>query len=107
MAVGSLLTISRDEDERARLMALEKRQLDWQSMQVESRRRMEKAARIEKAARKEMESTRKEMEAIKAHYEPIVAEKDDLLSRQAAQIDADKARIAELERQLKQTKAKK
>jgi len=38
MAGKMLLTISRDEEERARIMNIEKSELDWQSKMVEAKR---------------------------------------------------------------------
>jgi predicted transposase/invertase (TIGR01784 family) len=77
MALESLMTISKDENERARLLTLQKNLVDWQSGIVYAK----------KQGRKEVE----------AELKPIIAQKDNQLAQQAAE-------IAELKRQLGQTK---
>jgi hypothetical protein len=80
MALQALKTISKDEDERARLLTLQKNLVDWQSGIVYAK----------KQGRKEVETELK----------PIIAQQAVELAQQSNQISQQAARIAELERQL-------
>jgi hypothetical protein len=82
MAMETLLTISKDENERAKLLTIKKNILDWQSGIV--------------SARKE------ERKKSAAHYEPIISQKDMLLSQKTMLLSQQAAEIAALKKQLGQ-----
>jgi hypothetical protein len=77
MAMETLVRISKDENERARLLTQEKNLLDWQSG---------------------INYARKE------GYKEAAAQYQSQLSAQQSQLSAQQARIAELERQLAESR---